>query len=116
MSDEALASINLRNASSVDIETNHTKSGFHRCHGKRNTDVAKTDDADAGGHVFEGSQQIQSFRIERAGFYGIHCTPLLFLTLMRSELRHLSALCTRLLSAIQRPDIMAVSPQRLLLF
>src|SRR5262249_59812380 len=43
------------------------------------------------------------------------CTlPLLFLTLVRSELRHLSALCTRLLSAIQRPDIMPISPPAVL--
>src|SRR5262249_46860622 len=75
MPDEALAAINLRNASSVDIETNHPKSAFHGRHGQRNTDVAKTDDADAGRHVFEGSQQIQRIRIERADFYKVHSTP-----------------------------------------
>src|SRR5215467_4038463 len=82
MPDEALAAVNLRNASSVDIETNHTKSAFHRRHGQRNADVAKTDDADAGRHVFVGSQQIQSIRIELADFYKMHSTTP-FLTLRR---------------------------------
>src|SRR5215831_7741014 len=101
MPDEALAAINLRNASSVDIETNHTKSALHRRHGQRNTDVAKADDSDAGRHVFEGNQQIQRIAIERADFYKMHSIPS-FSDAKRPELRHVGALCTRLLLAIQR--------------
>src|SRR6476659_1221759 len=108
MPDEALAALDLRNASSVDIETDHAKSAFHRRHGQGNTDIAKTDDADAGCQVFEGSQQILRIQIEWLDFYKLHSTPP-FSGPIRSELRHVSALSTRLLSAIQRPDITPVN-------